>query len=163
MFWNELFNNYATATEVAEVDFVRLHEPAIYLFMRTSQCMNRDSADDCEADTDSEDNDSWYGRLITDARSILDGSDSSGSTDSTDNSNYSDAGNMGEDIATSDETVPLEEQKVWVQHCPEELFPIESGGLALQIEAPHRDSMEFNIHHARYAFANEKGTGRSIQ
>ncbi|KAK9312390.1 hypothetical protein V1524DRAFT_439338 [Lipomyces starkeyi] len=134
MLWNELFNNYSTATELAEVDFFRLHEPTIYLFMRTSQCMNRDSADDCEADTDSEDNNSWYGRLMTDALGILDGSDSSDSldsTDSTDSSNYSDAGNVDEDIATSDEAAPVEEQNVWVQRCLEELFPIGSGGLAL--------------------------------
>ncbi|KAK9357723.1 hypothetical protein V1504DRAFT_436480 [Lipomyces starkeyi] len=67
-----------------------------------------------------------------DDRGILDGSDSSDSldsTDSTDSSNYSDAGNVDEDIATSDETAPVEEQKVWVQRCLEELFPIGSGGL----------------------------------
>ncbi|ODQ71822.1 hypothetical protein LIPSTDRAFT_106224 [Lipomyces starkeyi NRRL Y-11557] len=89
--------------------------------------MNRDSADDSEADTNSEDNDSWYGRLMTDARGILDGSDSS---DRLDSSNSSDAGNEDEDIATSDETGPVEEQKSWVQRCLEELFPIGSGGLA---------------------------------
>ncbi|KAK9482113.1 hypothetical protein V1527DRAFT_455342 [Lipomyces starkeyi] len=81
--------SYATATELAEVDFM---EPANYLFMRTSQCMNRDSAD---------------------------------------SSNICDAGNVDEDIATSDEIASIEEQKVWVQRCLEDLFPVQSGGLAL--------------------------------
>ncbi|KAK9351045.1 hypothetical protein V1523DRAFT_417962 [Lipomyces doorenjongii] len=81
-FWKEFFNHYATATELAEVDFFRSHEPAVYLFMRTSQCMNRDRPDLSEGDSDSDGNDSWYGRLMTDARGILDDSDSLDSLDS---------------------------------------------------------------------------------